>query len=233
MANTTGGMHGGTHRGGAGARLAVLVAGLVVALVAMAVPAGADGTEWGTDPFVFMNVTPDDALSDGQPVTVEAGPFPLHALVGIHQCVGSAFSPQCDPMVLTVADAGTTGNIGPLSVTVRRIINVGGTTVNCGIDPCALMAFPNRGSATRHHISFAGAGTVVPPSSSSTSVGPSTTGVSTTSTTAVIGTTSTSTTTTLLPPPVNILCDILRAVSNLLGGLLDGLLVLLNCPPAP
>ncbi len=212
------------------ARRGVIVGGLAVALLTLMLPVRADNPEWGPSPFVFMTVTPDDALSDGQMVSVQAGPFPLHGTATVRQCTAGPQGPLCDPAVLASVGTGSSGNIGPLTVAVKRVISTGSTTVNCGITPCSLVAFPDRGDEwTQHHISFAGAGTIVDPTttsptSPSTSTAPPTSTVTTTPT-------PTTSTTSVLSPLSGLLCDLLRVLSDLLGGLLDGLLTFLNCPP--
>ena len=215
----------------------VVAAGLAVSLLTLVLPARADGPEWGTDPFVFMTVTPDDRLGDGQMVTVQAGPFPLFADVVVRECAPTALGPQCDQAALASVNVGSSGNLGPLTVTVKRIINTGTTTFNCGVQACALVAFPNRGSWTQHHISFGSAGTSVPTTTDTTA--PTTTSATTVpnSSTTTIGTTIPGpTTTTLLPPAGGLLCDLFRALRDALGGFLaglfDGLLNLFGCPPA-
>ena len=54
-------------------------------------------------------------------------------------------------------------------MTAERIVDTGTTTFNCGVQQCFLVASAG-GRTSQHHLSIAGAGTLVP-----TSVSPSTT----------------------------------------------------------
>ncbi len=61
-----------------------------------------------------------------------------------------------------------TGDIPPTSVSVKRIIDTGTTTFNCGVQACAMVAAAG-GRTSQHHVRMAGAGTSVPTSATSTS----------------------------------------------------------------
>lgn len=193
-----------------------------IVLVALAIvvvagyPSLADTPESGTDPSATLTVTPSDALSDGQTVTVTGSGFPPSTGGVIRQCGGSAADPQCDVGLVVPFVTTATGDIPPTPVTVRRIVNTGTTTFNCGIQYCALVATAG-GMSSQHHVRMAGAGTVVP---TSTPPPP----------------------TTIRPPPTTIpplptgnpICDALAVVLEsfpFLRELLASLFTLLGCAP--
>ena len=155
----------------------------------------------------------------------------------IRQCGGTVAAPQCDQAVAGQFHTGATRHLPATLVSVKRIINTGSTTFNCGVQACALVATAGDKSA-QHHISILGAGTSIPDTSSPATAPPTTAG------TIPPPTSSTITTPTTIPPPTTtvpipsgggLICDILGALRNalgggFLGGLLDGLLTLFNCP---
>ena len=227
-------------RFGSGLRQGLFVVGLAATLVVAGLPAAADTPETGLDPNVTLSVNPDDGLSDGQTVTVTGTGFAPNAAGLIRQCAGSVALPECDTVVSGIFFTDGSGVIPPSPMTVKRVITTFTTTYNCGISACALVATAG-GKSSRHHISFAGAGTV-PPTSSPTTVPGVTTVPPTTAPqqTTVPGVTTippptTVPPTTIQPPQENILCAIIRALGqalpSLLGGLADGLLRLLGCAP--
>ena len=131
-------------------------------------PAGADTPETGLDPNVTLTVNPDDGLSDGQTVMVTGTGFAPNAAGLIRECAGSVALPECDTVVSGIFFTDASGVIPPSPMTVNRVITTFTTTYNCGISACALVAAAG-GKSSRHHISFAGAGTI-PPTSSPTTV---------------------------------------------------------------
>lgn len=229
---------------GASRRRGAVVAGLAVAFLVAVMPALADMPETGANPGVTLTVTPDDLLSVGQAVTVTGTGFPANQGGVIRQCGGSISAPQCDASVAGTFVTTATGEIPATSVAVKRLIDTGTTTFNCGVQACALVA--TAGDRTsQHHISILGAGTIVP---SSTTTSTSTTSPSVTSTSTIPTTTvplSTTTipsattiptpTTTLVPPPVPTpVCDLLQTLLEtfpFLRGALDAVLTLLGCSP--
>ncbi len=164
---------------------------LALALLALMLPAFADTPQTGTDPSVTLNVTPSAGLADGQTVTVTGAGFPAGTAGVIRQCGGTATAPQCDPTTATPFVTTATGTIPPTAVTVKRIVNTGATTFNCGVQACALVATAGAKSS-QHQVRMAGAGTVVPTSSTTTS-STTTSTVATTTTTTTSSPTSTST----------------------------------------
>ncbi len=213
-ARTGGGMgderskHGNRHLR-VGRRRGLVVAGLVVALLAVVIPAFGDTPESGPDPNVTLTVTPDDFLgAPEQNVTVTGTGFPPNTPGVIRQCGGTAGAPQCDPDPVGSFVAGASGQLPPTAVTVVRTIDTGTTTFNCGVQMCFLVATAGTASS-QHHIRFAGAGTIVPTSSSSTT------------TTTIAGV-----------PDLTPLCGLLQTILapfSFLGGLLDDVLAMLGC----
>jgi len=228
-------------RFGSGLRQGLFVVGLAAALFVAGLPAGADSPETGLDPNVTLSVNPDDGLSDGQTVTVTGTGFAPNAAGLIRECAGSVALPECDTVVSGIFFTDASGVIPPSPMTVKRVITTFTTTYNCGISACALVATAG-GKSSRHHISFAAAGTV-PPTSSPTTVPGVTTVPPTTApqqttipgVTTIPPPTTLPPPTTIAPPQENILCAIIRALGqalpSLLGGLADGLLRLLGCAP--
>ena len=125
----------------------------------------------------------------------------------------------------------------------RRNINTGSTTFNCGAQQCFFVATAGT-AASQHHISILGAGTSsaidgptsTSPTTSATTVPTSDTTVATATTIPASSTVPAPTTTTAIPQ-AGLLCDLLGALPGALrralGGFLDGLMDLFNCPPAP
>jgi|GEM_PF-5125966 len=224
-----------TRRVRPGVRRALLVAALASGVVVAALPAGAEGPETGLDPTVSLTVNPDHGLSDGQTVTVTGAGFPANTSGLIRQCAGSVSLPECDTVVSGFFLTGPNGEISITPMTVQRVITTFNTTYNCAITACALVADAG-GRSSRHHVSFAGAGTVPPPTTSppTTTGGPTTLPPPTTTPppTTVPPLIGPSTTT---PVGENILCVIVRALGKalpgLLGALADALLRLLGCAP--
>ncbi len=216
---------------GPGPRRGMFVAGLLVAVLGAVLPAWAHGPESGSNPNVTLTVNPDTA-SDQQVVMVTGAGFPPNAAGLIRQCAGSIVAPECDTVVSGFFTTTSTGAIDPSPMTVQRVIHTFTTTYNCSVQACALVATAG-GASSQHHITILGAGTSVPTSTSiPTSTSPTTAPTQTTAPpTTTPPTTVPPPTTTLLPPITNLLCAILGPVSALLGGLLDGLLTALGCPP--
>ena len=178
------------------------VAGIVLALLALMLPAFADAPQTGINASVTLTVSPSTGLADGQRVTVTGTGFPAGTVGTIRQCGGTAAAPQCDLTTTTPFVTTAAGAIPPTAFAVKRIVNTGATTFNCGVQACALVATAGTKSS-QHQVVMAGAGTVVTPSSTTTS---SVTSASTTTTTTVLptstsstSTTSTSTTSTVAP----------------------------------
>ena len=227
---------------GPGLRQGLFVAGLAGALLVAGLPAGAHTPETGSDPTVTLTVNPDEGLTDGQTVTVTGTGFPANASGLIRECGGSVALPECDTIVSGFFITDGAGAIPPSPMTVNRVITTFTTTYNCGVQACALVATAG-GKSSRHHISFAGAGTVPPTTSATTVPGattvPTTAPGATTVPTTVPGATTVPTTvppsTTIPPAPENLLCAIVRALGQalpgILGGLANGLLSLLGCAP--
>jgi hypothetical protein len=225
---------------GVGLRRGLFAGGLAVAVLLAGLPAGADAPEHGLDPTVSLTVTPDDALGDGQSVMVTGTGFPPHASGLIRECGGSVAVPDCD---LTLSGGFLTdgnGNIPPSPMSVDRVISNFTSSYNCGVQACFLVADAG-GKSSRHHISFAGAGTVPPSStttSSPTTTPPTTIGGGTTvppQTTVPGATTVPAGSTPATTVPENLLCVIIRglgqALPGLVGTLADALLRLLGCAP--
>jgi hypothetical protein len=171
------------------------VGGLALILLTLVLPAFADTPQTGADPTVTLTVTPSTALADGQVVTVTGAGFPANTVGIIRECGGTAAAPQCDPTTTTPFVTTAAGTIAPTSFTVKRIVNTGATTFNCGVQSCALVATAGAKSS-QHQIRMAGAGTVLTTTSTVTS---STTVLPTTSTSMATTTSSTSTTSTSEP----------------------------------
>ncbi len=226
-------------RFGPGVRRGLFVAGLAAALLVGGLPAGADGPESGLDPSVTLTVNPDDNLTDGQSVMVSGAGFPANVPGLIRECGGSVAAPACDTVVSGIFLTGGDGTFPPTPMTVNRVITTfASTTFNCGVQACAIVADAG-GKSSRHHITFAGAGTVIPTTSPTTGPPPTTAPPATT----IPGATTLPPPTTVppvttVPPPTtipitNLLCALLQPISNLLGGILNGLLAALGCPVPP
>ncbi len=231
-------------RVGPAMRRGLFAAGMAAAVMVAGLPAGAHTPESGLDPSVTLTVSPDDALTDGQNVWVSGTGFPANTAGLIRECGGSVAAPECDTVLSGFFITTATGDFPPTPMTVNRVITTfASTTYNCSVQACALVADAG-GKSSRHHISFAGAGTSTPTTSATTvpgtttapgatTVPPQTTIPSNTTVpppTTTPPTTTPPTTTPPLPIP-NLLCAILQPISNLLGGLLNGLLAALGCPP--
>ena len=193
----------------------MVVIGIAVAVVAAITPAQADTPETGIDPTVTLTVTPSDGLSDGQTVTVTGTGFPPNTQGTINECGGTILMPQCDDLINVPFNTTANGDIPPTTVTLKRIVNTGSTTFNCGAQSCAVVARAG-GKMSQHHIRMAGAGTSIPNPSSSTS---------------------STTTTSLVPlPQGGAVCGLLRQLFGpfpFLSGLLTNLLSVLGCPAGP
>ena len=74
MGNGCGGVS--VHRLSRRTRSSIFLAGLALAVLVAMLPAFADTSERGSDPNVALTVTPSDALSDAQVVTVTGTGFP-------------------------------------------------------------------------------------------------------------------------------------------------------------
>jgi hypothetical protein len=217
-----------------------VLVGLVVAVLVAGLPARADTPETGADPSVTLTVTPDDGVSDGTTVTVTGTGFPANASGMVRQCAGSVAAPECDTYVAANFIAGSNGAFAPILIQAQRTIHTFTVTHDCSAEACAMVAEAG-GRSTRHHISILAPGMTVPPTTSPpitsapTTIAESTT-VAPTTTTATPPT-STAPPATGLPqaPAENVLCAILRAVGELLpgllGGIVNGLLNLLGCAP--
>lgn len=242
MADTTS-RRGWFMRMGPGPRRGVFAAGLMVALLGAVLPAWADGPESGADPSITLTVTPSQGLADGQRVTVTGAGFPADEAGIIRQCAVSTAGPECDTIVSGIFITNEGGRITPTQMTVQRIIYTLTTTYNCSTQACALVADAG-GKSSRHPIRIAGAGTVPDPATitgtpttvviPTTVVTPTTVPTPTTATSIPITTVASPTSTTpstILAPAPNVICAVVAAVSRLLGGLLDGLLLVLGCPP--
>ena len=227
-------------RKGSRARGALVLVGLTGAVLVAGLPANAHTPEHGLDPTVTLTVYPDDALTDGQNVFVTGTGFPANQAGLIRECAGSVAAPECDTIVQGIFFTSPTGEIPPSPMTVNRVVNTFATSYNCGVQSCALVA-DAAGKSSRHHITFAAAGTVMP-TTTPTTIGGATTVPTIPGQTTIPGPTTIPSATTVPPPPTtiglppqvpNLLCAILQPISNLLGGLLNGLLVALGClPPA-
>ena len=184
------------------------IAGLALVLLTLVLPAFADTPQTGADPSVTLNVSPSTGLADGQVVTVTGAGFAPGTVGTIRECAGTLTAPQCDLTTITPFVTTAEGTIPPTAVAVKRVVNTGATTFNCGVQACALVATAGAKSA-QHQIRMAGAGTVVT-TSPTTSTGPTTTtstGSSTTSSTTSSSTTTSTvpaTTTTSSPVPTSI-----------------------------
>jgi hypothetical protein len=200
--------------------VAVLLVGVVLAVL----PASAETPETGVDPSATLTVSPSDALSDGQTVTVTGSGFPPNTAGIIRECGGSVAAPQCDLALIVPFVTTATGDIPPTSVTVKRIVDTGTTTFNCGVQVCALVATAGE-RTSQHHIRMAGAGTVLPTSVPPTSVPPT-------------SVPPTSVTPTSVPPPSvpsvpDLVCPLVRGLLEPLAFLsefISTLLALLGCP---
>ena len=225
-----------------------VLAVVVLAVIGGALPAFANGPETGADPTVTLTVIPSDFLFDGQTVTVFGTGFPPNTQGTIRECGGTAAAPDCDQTVNVPFTTTAAGTIPTTSVTVKRIINTGSTTYNCGAQSCWLVATAGEKSS-QHHIRMASAGTSIPgptssipPTSSPPTSGPPTTVPPTTTPPTSIVPTTVPPTTILptsiplptLPPTSGALCDGLRALRVVfpgLSGLFTILLQLFSCPP--
>ena len=161
--------------------------GLALVFLTLVLPAFADTPQTGTDPSVTLTVSPSTGLTDGQVVTVTGAGFPVSTAGTIRACGGSVPVPQCDLSTTTAFVTTAAGTIPPTAVAVKRTINTGATTFNCGVQACALVATAGAKSS-QHQIRMAGAGTVLSTTSSTTMVPPSS---STTTSTVPPSTTST------------------------------------------
>ncbi len=196
-----------------GRRRAAL-AGLVLSLFVVVLPAFGDTPESGPDPNVTLTVTPDDLLADGQTVMVTGTGFPPNTAGTIRQCGVVAGVPQCDADVAATFTTGPSGEIPPTAVVVTRIVDTGTTTFNCGVQACVLVATAGDRSS-QHGVRILGAGTLLPSSTTATS-------------STVPATTTTSTSST-----VPSLCAAVQAILEpfpFLGSFLDALLGLIGCP---
>ena len=215
-------------------RLTLAVAVLLVGVVLAIIPALAETPETGADPSVSLTVSPSDALSDGQTVTVTGSGFPPNTAGIIRECGGSGAAPQCDVALIVPFVTTATGNVPPTSVTVKRIVDAGTTTFNCGVQACALVATAGE-RTSQHHIRMASAGTVLPTSVPPTSIPPTSVPPTSVPPTSVPPT---SVPPTLVPPifvpPVpDLVCPLLRGLLEplaFLSGLISSLLALLGCP---
>lgn len=197
-----------------GRRRAVL-AGLVLSLLVVVLPAFGDTPETGSDPNVTLTVTPDDLLAPGQTVMVTGTGFPPSTAGTIRQCGLVAGTPQCDLDVAATFTTGPSGEIPATAVTVTRIIDTGSTTFNCGVQTCVLLATAGDRSS-QHRFRILGAGTLLPSSTTATS-------------------STVPTPTTTLLPSVPSLCAVVQAILEpfpSLRGILDTLLGFLGCRPA-
>jgi hypothetical protein len=186
----------GSH-GGLGSRLGARwrrlgMAGIVLALLALMLPAFADTPQTGVDPSVTLTVSPSTGLADGQRVTVTGTGFPAAAVGTMRQCGGAGPAVQCDLATMTPFVTTAAGAIPPTAFAVKRVVNTGATTFNCGVQACAIVATAGAKSS-QHQVRMAGAGTVVTTSSTTTS---SVLSASTTTTTTSVPPTSTSSTST-------------------------------------
>ncbi len=196
-----------------GRRRAAL-AGLVLSLFVVVLPAFGDTPEFGPDPNVTLTVTPDDLLANGQTVMVTGTGFPPNTAGTIRRCGVVAGTPQCDVDVAATFTTGPSGEIPPTAVTVTRIVDTGSTTFNCGVQACVLVATAGDRSS-QHGVRILGAGTLVPSSTTATS------------------STMPASTTTSLPPSVPSLCAPVQAILEpfpFLRSFLDALLVSIGCP---
>jgi hypothetical protein len=221
-----------------GLRRGLFLVGLAATVVVAGLPAAADTPETGGDAGVTLTVTPSDNVSDGQTVIVTGTGFPPNASGLVRQCAGAV--PDCDTFVASIFLTSPDGSIPPVYLNAQRVITTWTTTYNCSTQACSVVATAG-GKSGRHHISIAGAGTVVPTSTTPSTI-PTTSPTTTATTVTTVTTTPTTipgtvTTTTAPPTGSNIICDILQALRGILGGLLagvvDGLLSLFGCPPAP
>ena len=198
------------------------MAGLAVAVLVFVLPAFADTPEFGSDPSVTLTVTPDDFVGNGQTVLVTGAGFPANTPGVIRQCGGPPAAPQCDADIAATFVTTATGDIPPTPVTAERIVDTGTTTFNCGVQQCFLVASAG-GRTSQHHLSIAGAGTLVPTSTSS----------STTTTTTSPSTTTTTTIPATVPiPGANLVCPLLQSFLGsfpFLSGLIGGLLAVFGC----
>ena len=88
--------------------------------------------------------------------------FPANTSGLIRECGGSVAAPECDTILSGFFITTATGDFPPTPMTVNRVITTfGSTTYNCSVQACALVADAG-GKSSRHHISFAGAGTSHP-----------------------------------------------------------------------
>lgn len=210
--------------------VAVLLVGVVLAIL----PASAETPETGVDPSVTLTVSPSDALSDGQTVTVTGSGFPPNTAGIIRECGGTVAAPQCDLSLVVPFVTTPTGDIPPTSVTVKRIVEAGTTTFNCGVQACALVATAGE-RTSQHHIRMASAGTVLPTSVPPTSVPPTSVPPTTVPPTSVPPTSvpTTMVPPTSVPPVTDLVCPLLRGLLDplaFLSELISSLLALLGCP---
>lgn len=180
---------------GLGSRLGVrwrrlAVGGIVLVLMALMLPAFADTPQTGIDPSVTLTVSPSTGLADGQGVTVTGNGFPGGTVGIMRQCGGAVAAPQCDLTTTTPFFTTPAGAIPPTPFAVKRIVNTGATTFNCGVQACAIVATAGAKSS-QHSVRMASAGTVLTTSSTTSSV-PS----ASSTTTTTVQTTSTSSTST-------------------------------------
>ena len=146
-------------------------------------------------------------------MSVTGAGFPANTLGVIRQCGGPAAAPQCDADVAATFVTTVAGDIPPTPVTAERLVDTGTTTFNCGVQQCFLVA-SSGGRTSQHHMSVAGAGTLVP-----TSVSPSTTTTTTIPATVPI-------------PVANFVCPVLQSFLGsfpFLRGLIGSLLAVLGC----
>lgn len=183
---------------GLGSRLGVRwrrlgVGGIVLVLLALMLPAFADTPQTGIDPSVTLTVSPSTGLADGQGVTVTGSGFPGNTVGIMRQC-GGAVAAQCDLTTTTPFFTTAAGAIPPTAFAVKRIVNTGATTFNCGVQACAIVATAGAKSS-QHSVRMASAGTVLTSSSTTSSV-PSVSSSTTTTTAQPTSTSSTSSTST-------------------------------------
>jgi hypothetical protein len=229
-------MHGGfwirqLGRVAPGVRRGLLVTVVAGAVLASGLPASANGPESGADPSVTMTVSPSDNLLDGQSVYATGSGWPTFADGIIRQCGITAAGPQCDQAVAGQFKTGAAPVLPKTLVQVKRYVNTGTTTFNCGVQACALVATAG-GKTSQHHIAILGAGT-----SSSIDEGPATTAgtMDTTTSTSPATTVPSPTTTVAGPGTAGLVCNLLTGLRGILGGLLaglfDSLLTFFGCPP--
>jgi hypothetical protein len=176
------------------------VAGIVLVLLALMLPAFADTPQTGLDPSVTLTVSPSTGLADGQSVTVTGSGFPGSTVGTMRQCGGAVTTPHCDLTTTTPFVTTAAGAIVPTAFAVKRIVNTGATTFNCGVQACAIVATAGA-KTSQHQVRMASAGTVLTTSSTTSSVpsasSTTTTAVPPTSTSSTTSSSSTSTTSTV------------------------------------